>query len=346
MSNHIIPFSAGSKLPAYLASGSANVDVNKDIVTTPPFPSISIKGKRFTIVRDGVKQTIMKPEPNEDEVAQFIELSVIRANPKAKVFYLKKYDPETSEGVVPDCYSMDGVAPSPNSASKQAEKCALCPQNVWGSRDGKGRNCNDQIRMAVAAPDKMDDPFLLRVPPASIKNFRDTVKLAKSRNLPYTALVLRIGFDVEAESPKLTFKPIGLLSDDSYAQSTAQYDSDKVHAIVGVADEGPAAVAPAAEPAVDADELDAAIAARGAVKAAAAKPAAKKVEVDADELDAIVGISKPAAEPEPTPAPKPAKPRKPAAEAAPAPKPEPAQAAGGADDLLSGLDDMMRSFDD
>lgn len=345
MSN-LIPLTAGAILPAYLRNKTAFLDINKDVVTSPPYPHISIKGKKFTTVRDGVKSVLMRRDANgeaTDEIAQHIEVSVLRANPNARNYYAKKYEPGESDGQTPDCYSMDGVAPSSNSTTPQSGKCALCPQNVWGVRDGKGKACNDQIRLAVATTDKLSEPYLLRVPPASIKGFKEVVKLAKSRNLPYNAVVLRIGFDVEAESPKLTFKPVALLDDESYEVAQVLYEDDKVRAIVGLDDDNAASAAAPAAPAGETDELDAAIAAK-----------AKKVvtPVSSAELEAVLNTAAPV------------KPKKPAAPVVAVPTPAPAVVStivagtgkgvaiktsavvSGDDDLMSELDAMLGGTDD
>lgn len=356
MSNQIVAFNAD--LPAYLrdAAGSAAA-LNKDVALGAQFPTMSIRGKRFTVSQDGQKKILMKPG-EEDEVAQSIAAVILRANMHAKVFYLKKYVEGGSDNLRPDCYSLDGVAPSAQSPAVQATKCGICPHNVWGSRisenqqDGverKGKACADNARLAISAPDKLM-PMLLRVPPGSLKPLREAVKLINQRQVPYNAVIMKIGFDMEATEPKLTFKPVGLLGDGTYAEVKDLYDGEIVRAITGVDDIGvDAGVEPEHKPAVEADELDAALAARAvSQKAAAVEPPAPVVAkakpvpavkpkpapapvVDADELDDLM-----------TPAPKP--------EAA-APKPAPAPAAppttsGGSDSLLSELDSLLGNKDD
>jgi len=343
---NIVPFDSQNNLPAYLTREGGMVDVNNDIVTAAAFPTMSIKGKQFTISRDGVRKVLTKPD-DPDEVAQNIGVVILRANMNSKVFYLKKYAEGDSDGARPDCYSYDGVAPSIHSPSPQAKKCALCPQNVWGSRVGdgdrpadgtekKGKACSDNARLAISAPDAMD-PMLLRVPPASLRNLRDAVKVINQRTLPngqklqYNAVVMKIGFDREASSPKLVFKPVGLLDDATYASATEVYDTEVVRSIVGVEDLG-LEVSEHKERAVDTDELDAAIAAKSATTKAKES-------------------RKPAAEPEPDEAP-PAKPAK-AAKPKPAAEPEPDEAppakpakSGGGSSLLSDLDELLGNKDD
>lgn len=340
----IVPFTS-DKLPAYLKGSSAVAErINADVVTAQAFPVLSIKGKVFALVRDGVRNVVTKPD-DPDEVAQFLEVSVLRANMKARVFYAKKYTEGESEGQRPTCHSYDGVSPAADSEERQADKCQLCPRNVWGNkvRDdgsvGKGTECAPNARLAVAAPDKLDEPYLLRVPPASLSNFKDLVKIGKQRNIPYNALVVKMGFDRDAPSPKLTFKPVGLLSDEAYAKASEMYEDETVEAIVGA---GPVRAAQHEAPkvnAVETDELDAALEARAATRRAAAAAATTRASATVTQAEVEEAVApkrkqaKPAAAAAPAPAPA----------AAPAPE---ASAADDDDDLLAGLDSMLGKLDD
>lgn len=372
----IVPFASDSNLPAYLTQGvDFAKDLNKDVVRAPAFPSMSIKGKVFTMNKDGVKTILMKPAPNEDETAQNIGVVIERANMNAKNFYKNGYVEGQSDGNQPDCYSFDGIAPSPQSREPQSKKCAVCPHNVWGSRvsnDGdrpgqekKGKACTDHARLAIAAPDALDKPMLMRVPPASLKNLREAVKIINARKVPYNAVVMKVSFDPAMASPTLMFKPVGLLPDAGYAQVTSLYEGELVRSIMGLEDtfDEPVEAQPAAG-GINTDELDAALAARAATQAAAAPqptaaptpaptaaptpaptrkpraaapaptPAPTPTEEDGDDL---AGLGLGTAAPAPAPAPVAAK-----APAAPRP-PAPAPAAGG--DLLGDLDALLGNVD-
>ena len=322
----IVPLTGGN-LPAYLKNRTTRADINKDVAVGAQYPTLSIKGKVFTLVKDNERKVLTRPD-DPDEVLQNINLAVLRANTKARIFYAKAYTEGESDGARPTCYSNDSVAPAANSVERQANKCALCPHAVWGTgNNGEGTACTVNTRLAVADPDKLDQPILLRVPAGSRKNFAETVKAADSRGIPYNALVLKVGFDKEAPSPKLTFKIVGLLDDQSYGKVNEEmYDSDIVKEIVGL-NSVPTPL-PASDP-VGVEELDAAIAAKAVVtRAAAPAPRAAKVKpaVAEDDIDAPK-----AAAPAPAPAPR-AEP--PAAPAMPM------------DDLLQGLDALLGQPDD
>jgi hypothetical protein len=87
--------------------------------------------------------------------------------------------------------------------------------------------------MAISTPDLINDPYLLRVPPASIKSLGEYGKMLAKRGVGYNMVVTKIGFDMESPTPKLTFKATGLLSDTAYGQVQAVIASETVQAILG-----------------------------------------------------------------------------------------------------------------
>lgn len=234
---NIIPFE-GKSLPAYLKKFDVAA-LNADLTAHAGggFPVMSIKGNKWTVVRDGEKTVLPNPK-DPDSPATNIDVVIIKANKgTSKVFYLKGYDPDSSDKQKPDCYSSDGVAPAADAASPQSKKCATCQHNQWGSRitdkgATKGKACSDTVRLAIAPAGQVNDPMLLRVPPASIRNLGEYGQLLAKRGVGYNMVVTKIGFDPESLG-KLTFKPVGFLDDASYAEVQEVMDSDTVRDITG-----------------------------------------------------------------------------------------------------------------
>lgn len=307
MSN-MIPFEGG-KLPAFLktaASGGANELMAN--VGGGGFPVMSIKGKQFALVKNGERKVLMNPN-DEDEVATSINVVILKANPNlSKVWYAKGYT-EGSDAK-PDCFSNDGVAPDPGVEKPQSKKCATCPKNEWGSKVGddgkKMKACADSRRLAIASPDRIDDPILLRAPAATLKPLAEYGSELAKRQVPYSAVITKVGFDREAASPKLTFKPIGFLTEDQYAEVQRVLGEEVVTSILGKPGEAPVPEGgePASEPKAE-------------------KPAPVVQEEEAEE-----------------PAPKAEKPKAAKAEK---PKAEPKVAD---DDLESELDSLLSDLDD
>ena len=236
---NIIPFDGSKNLPAFLKQVDISA-LNSDLTSHAGggFPVISIKGKVFAVVRDGEREVLMNPLDPES-AATSLDVVLLKANKgTSKVFYLKGYDKDTSEGQKPDCYSSDGIEPAADAQNKQAKKCATCPHNQWGSRISekgatKGKACSDTVRMAVAAAGQLNDPMLLRVPPASIKALGEYGQSLAKRGVGYNMVVTKVSFDIQAESPKLTFKPVGLLDDNGWAEVQEMAGSDIVTSILG-----------------------------------------------------------------------------------------------------------------
>jgi hypothetical protein len=236
---NIIPFDGSKNLPSFLKQVNV-ADLNADLTSHAGggFPVISIKGKAFAVVRDG-ERTLLRNPKDPESAATSLDVVLLKVNKgTSKVFYLKGYDKDTSEGQKPDCYSADGIAPAADADNPQAKKCATCPHNQWGSRVSekgatKGKACSDTVRMAVAPAGQLNDPMLLRVPPASIKALGEYGQALAKRGVGYNMVVTKVAFDMEAESPKLTFKPVGLLDDDGWSQVQETIASDVVASILG-----------------------------------------------------------------------------------------------------------------
>jgi len=297
--SQVIPFES-AKLPAYLAKMGA--PVNDDLTTGVGggYPVLSIKGKVFTLVKDKERTVIRRPDDPE-EAATSLEIVLLKSNKAmSKVWYEFGY--EDGSAAKPDCSSNDGVAPDAGTTSPQCKTCAACPRNVWGSgKEGKGKSCQDSRRLAVASAGQLNEPMLLRVPPASLKNLAEYGRMLSNRGVPYSAVVTKVRFDVEEATPKLVFTPLSMLTEEQYNEAQSIASSDVVASIIGV---GGAHVAeesfetPLEKPATKSVEKPAA--------KPAAKPEAKPVKeaasvpetVDAeaanfstgdDDLDAMLG---------------------------------------------------------
>jgi hypothetical protein len=235
---NIIPFEGSKSLPAYLKN--FNVDeLNADLLAHAGagFPVLSIKGKNFSVVRAG--ERVVLPNPKDpDSPATSVDVVIIKASRAvSKVFYLKGYDPESSEKQKPDCYSSDGIAPAADAKTPQSKSCATCKHAQWGSKiteaGKKAKACADSVRLAVAAAGALNDPMLLRVPPATISGLGEYGQLLNKRGVAYNMVVTKMSFDKEAESPKLVFRAVGFLDDAGFAEVNEVAAGDTVRNILG-----------------------------------------------------------------------------------------------------------------
>ena len=232
--SHVIPFETTS-LPAFLQE---TFGITNDLIVSGGggYPTVSIKGKVFTLKRGDEKTLITNAD---DEPARSLEVVILKAGPAgdklAKVYYKSGYT-EGSDAK-PLCYSNDGIAPSINATEPQCKTCAACPQNVWGSHvseDGKkGKACSDSKRLAIAPAGQINDPMLLRVPAASLKALTAFGQQLAKRGVPYQAVVAKIGFDYSVAHPALTFKPVGFVDEGTLGEIKEAMGSDLVKRICG-----------------------------------------------------------------------------------------------------------------
>ena len=234
MATKLIPFESAS-LPAFLQE---TFGITNDLIVSGGggFPTVSIKGKVFTLKRGDEKTLITNAD---DEPARSLEVVILKAGPAgdklAKVYYKSGYT-EGSDAK-PLCYSNDGIAPSINATEPQCKTCAACPQNVWGSHvseDGKkGKACSDSKRLAIAPAGQINDPMLMRVPAASLKALTAFGQQLAKRGVPYQAVVAKIGFDYSVAHPALTFKPVGFVDEGTLGEIKEAMESDLVKRICG-----------------------------------------------------------------------------------------------------------------
>lgn len=311
MSN-IIPFTGGN-FPAHFAADADAFKLNDaaEEFASVKFPVISAKNGRFSIKRDGEKVLLLRPKTNPsdpDEPASYFDMTVLNVQ-KSKTYYVDGYTEGSAEK--PDCFSNDGKTPDSSVDDPQCETCALCPHNAWGSGVNEkgeataGKACSDVQRLAIASPSNLDDPYLFRVPPASLKNFAEVSKFLTTKRVPLNGAVIRFSFDAE-KTGVIRFEAIGGLDADTYAAAKAKMNDDLVLSIVGKkASHVAIAAKPAATPVTKAAApavatVDPEVAAKEAKAAAKAKKLAEAQAALAAaqaEDDDETGDAAPAAEP-------------------------------------------------
>jgi hypothetical protein len=183
---------------------------------------ISIKGGVFRLLVDGKEVAAIEE--------RYLDVVIVAAAPKiSRTFYMKAYDSDAP--AAPDCWSADGEKPDATAANPQASNCASCPQNVKGSGQGESRACRYNQRLAVVlANDVEGDVMQLQLPATSIfgkeegenRPLQAYARALAAQAVPVEGVVTRLKFDTKSESPKLFFKGMRWLTDDEYAVSSQQ----------------------------------------------------------------------------------------------------------------------------
>lgn len=228
------------------AEGGDNSDLSSGIGAA--FPVVSFKGKVWRVRYQGEARPVLL---NGDPVPAILAV-IVKANPLlSKVFYAGAYEEGGTDA--PDCFSLDGIKPDASADKPQCATCAACPHNVWGSKitpqGTKTKACGDSRRLAVVPyPDIANEayggPMLLRVPPASFRELVRYTKELDDMGAQYSAVVTRIGFDLEAAFPKLTMKAVRALTVDEYRQVVAMRDLETVERMLSAPESDLANVAP------------------------------------------------------------------------------------------------------
>lgn len=226
-----VPSALGAALTGGLSSGQS-------------FPKISIKASRFRI-KEGDTETVLD--------STTLDAVIVGANPRlSKTWYAKQWTPD-AEPSAPDCFSLDGIGPDPESTAPQNDLCASCPQNAWGSKvTPQGQQikaCSDKKRLAVvAADDAAGSVYLLEVTPAALKGLNQYQKELAVRGIPPEVVKTRIGFDTDASFPKLEFTFGGFLDEQTQQIVDGLFGSEQVKEITGETARQPQAVPQIAAP--------------------------------------------------------------------------------------------------
>lgn len=189
-------------------------------------PHLSINMNQFSLV-DGAG--------NRRPGTLTIDVCIIASNPNAsRVYYdpTKRYDPTGDNNSPPLCWSDNGVGPSRNASTPQAQTCAVCPNAVWGSATSQitGRAvpaCQTGKKVALLVPGDGDDIcYMFKIPPASLKNLAQYVKtlagnMIGSRPAKPSDVITRIEFESQGV---VKFTPIGLVDEDTFKRTERWYN--------------------------------------------------------------------------------------------------------------------------
>jgi len=245
MNNIIIPLGQ-AKAPAAsraaIASGQGYTG-NFAANIAESIPRLSIKGKEFTAIIDGVTKVLTNPQTGE----VYQQLDVVLVNSSkfiAKSYYIKGFNEGDTNP--PDCWSLDGMRPDPSVVNKVHATCPDCPMNAFNSKPARAADkmgpkaCADSKRVVVVIPHQLSRPnptvLLLRVPQSSHKNMKAYVQLIERHGFQPNACVTRLSFQSGESFPKLLFNFAYPLDDTQYAAVKALADGDQVNAILKTPD--------------------------------------------------------------------------------------------------------------
>lgn len=197
-------------LKAYMSQPNAEADSLAS--SSISIPRVSLRGRKFRLVLDG--EEVRKPS---DELLAVILAVEPGAGLFVKTFYEGSYN--SGDSAPPTCASSDGVAPDSWVTSPQANRCALCPKNQFGSatsRSGKkAKACRDSKRVWLALPEDISGTvYAMGIPVTSLKNVSEYGRLLKTNGYPISVVVTKITME-DSEFPQLEFAMAGFLNEET-----------------------------------------------------------------------------------------------------------------------------------
>lgn len=189
-------------------TGTAVVDIQAEMekqalaiasrISAPSGDRIRITQQKTFKFPDGTEH----PGPCEFVIVDFAAANFLYTTPYTE-----------GEATPPDCFALgldaNTMVPSANSPNKQAELCAVCPQNQFKSApNGRGKACRNTRLLAVLPPDATEETplWLLSLSPTAIKAFDDYAStVARTFKAPPSKVISTIGFDPTASYATLRF---------------------------------------------------------------------------------------------------------------------------------------------
>ena len=231
MSSEVKLFDGG--VPDYLKNVGADA-MTQSLAGGGGPKRISIKGNVFRIMM-GAQEIATSEERN-------VEVVIVDA---AKHVGRSYYSGTYTEGAnsSPDCWSSDGTTPDVSIETPQAPSCAVCPQNKAGSSaSGDGRACRYSQKISVVMADNIEgDVYAMNLPAKSVFGAPEGDKMPlkayaryiSARNIPVSAVVTEMKFDMNSPTPKLFFKPIRGLNNEEFALVQRQKETETSQMAIG-----------------------------------------------------------------------------------------------------------------
>jgi hypothetical protein len=165
----------------------------------------------------------------------YADVTVIDVNDHvSRIFYDIPFDPSAQSYQPPACFSHNGVAPSKIASSPQSPTCAACPNAAWGSAtsnvSGKPIPACAQYQQIAVMVAGHDMPFLLRIPPNSLKNYRAYAEQFRGQAFDMDGVLTRLSF---VSQGTLAFIPADYASQASMALADKLIAAKATDAMVG-----------------------------------------------------------------------------------------------------------------
>lgn len=199
-------------LKAFMAKGTENTDSDSLASSSISIPRVSLRGRKFRLIEGG--EEVRKPS---DE----LHAVILAVEPGPGLFIKTYYEGNYNSGdsSPPTCVSSDGISPDGWVTTPQANRCATCPKNQFGSatsRSGKkAKACRDSKRVWLALPEDINGTvYAMGIPVTSLKSVSEYGRELKTNGYPISAVVTKVTME-DAEFPQLEFEMAGFLNEET-----------------------------------------------------------------------------------------------------------------------------------
>lgn len=141
----------------------------------------------------------------QGDIAKELEVIIVAAN-DVRAYYETKYDGDKNP---PDCFSLD----CKTGVGNPGGSCASCEWSQWGTAtDDKGdftdgQACSQRKMMLCIGPDSTL-PFVISVPPSSLKSISKYFMRLAGANLPYYGVVTTLALEKAKSGGGIVFSRI------------------------------------------------------------------------------------------------------------------------------------------
>jgi hypothetical protein len=145
-------------------------------------------------------------------------------------WYEADYDPNDAQP--PDCYAFSTIvgdpemAPHEEALNKQADQCAGCPKNEFGTaKVGRGKACGNNVRLALITEKDAEDADNIasaelataKISPTNVKHWAGYVKMLDDEHgrPPWSVVTEIASFDDPQTQIRLEFRLVDLITDNA-----------------------------------------------------------------------------------------------------------------------------------
>lgn len=161
--------------------------------------------------------------PGGDMAKEFdgMILDIVNVN----AWWEKSFD-ESGGNEPPQCFSMDGIEPSPMSEKIQSEQCAGCSRNKFGSDGKRGKACKNMKRVHIMFEGELF-PKRLTVPPTSLEPINVYASALQDKGIPYNGVITEFGLKESKNKEGIMYSQVTLTRKGFAATSQEEYTKIK-----------------------------------------------------------------------------------------------------------------------